>query len=218
MPHLPHSSPSTKLTWWTQVLWTSITESTWAPKSLFRKAAPKRPGNITQEPTENYQQVRMMTICWWLMVFFSGGFQHLRSLASILSSSWWFLPTHLRNMTNVKLDHVPPKISGQTYKIKIKRWKKPPTIPKVANQKCPTDSVYGWEVQGMTQHDSLEGQVLLPTPVVNRTRWYPPLMKGCGFPTSRKALSCLCPPSCLPTKTTPPHSERRGDYLRGYYS
>lgn len=67
----------------------------------------------------------------------------------------------------------------------------------------------------MTQHDSLEGQVLLPTPVVNRTRWYPPLMKGCGFPTSRKALSCLCPPSCLPTKTTPPPFRKKGRIFEG---
>ena len=146
-------------------------------------------------------------------VFLRNFFSISRGLASILrylrSSFWWvFSPTHFCEIWR-KSNWImfPLKYQGRNLKI-YKRLNKNHPPSQVAHQKCPTDSVYGWEVQGMTQHDSLEGQVLLPTPVVNRTRWYPPLMKGCGFPTSRKALSCLCPPSCLPTKTTPPSEIR----------
>ena len=48
------------------------------PPSHYSERLHQNDLGITQEPTENYQQVGMMTICWWLMVFFSGGFQHLK--------------------------------------------------------------------------------------------------------------------------------------------
>ena len=48
---------------------------------------------------------------------------------------------------DIKLDHVPPKISGQTYKIHIKRWKKTTHHPKSLIKNVPripfTDGRFG---------------------------------------------------------------------------
>ena len=165
---------------------------------------------------ERTQQVGMMTICWWLMVFFSGGFQHLRVLASILSSSWWLFAHPFAKYAQVKLDHVPPKTSGQTYKIKIKRWKKhhPPSqksliknVPRIPF----TDGRFGawlsmthWKGKCCCQPPSwTEPDGILPC-------WKDAVSQHRGRPCLVFALLAASPP-----KPRPPHSERRGEYLRG---